>query len=96
MGMRKRFVGEVVSDAMDKTVVVRVERITEHPLYKKKIRRSVKFKAHDENNMCSVGDKVLIEETRPLSKTKRWRVVALLEKARVKGGEEIDSTENYA
>lgn len=96
MGMRKRFVGEVVSDAMDKTVVVRVERITEHPLYKKKIRRSVKFKAHDENNMCSVGDKVLIEETRPLSKTKRWRVVALLEKARVRGGEELDSTEDYA
>lgn len=96
MGMRKRFVGEVVSDAMDKTVVVRVERITEHPLYKKKIRRSVKFKAHDEHNMCSVGDKVLIEETRPLSKTKRWRVVALLEKARVRGGEEVDSTENYA
>lgn len=96
MGMRKRFVGEVVSDAMDKTVVVRVERITEHPLYKKRIRRSVKFKAHDENNMCSVGDKVLIEETRPLSKTKRWRVVALLEKAKTRGGEEIDSAENYA
>ncbi|MCS7242078.1 MAG: 30S ribosomal protein S17 [Candidatus Caldatribacterium sp.] len=96
MGMRKRFVGEVVSDAMDKTVVVRVERITEHPLYKKKIRRSVKFKAHDENNMCSVGDKVLIEETRPLSRTKRWRVVALLERAKVKGGEEVDSAENYA
>lgn len=96
MGMRKKFVGEVVSSAMDKTVVVRVERITEHPLYKKKIRRSSKFKAHDEHNMCSVGDKVLIEETRPLSKTKRWRVVALLEKARVKGGEEIDSAENYA
>jgi|UniRef100_A0A7V3YEP8 small subunit ribosomal protein S17 len=96
MGTRKRFVGEVVSDAMDKTVVVRVERITEHPLYKKKIRKSVKFKAHDEHNMCSVGDKVLIEETRPLSKTKRWRVVALLEKARVRGGEEVDSAENYA
>ncbi|MEN3203242.1 MAG: 30S ribosomal protein S17 [Atribacterota bacterium] len=96
MGMRKRFVGEVVSDAMDKTVVVRVERITEHPLYKKRIRRSVKFKAHDENNVCSVGDKVLIEETRPLSKTKRWRVVALLEKAKTRGGEEIDSAENYA
>lgn len=96
MGMRKRFVGEVVSDAMDKTVVVRVERIVEHPLYKKKLRRGVKFVAHDENNMCSVGDKVLIEETRPLSKTKRWRVVALLEKAKVRGGEEVDSTENYA
>jgi small subunit ribosomal protein S17 len=96
MGMRKRFIGEVVSDAMDKTVVVRVERITEHPLYKKKIKRNTKFRAHDEDNACSVGDRVLIEETRPLSKTKRWRVVAILERAKVKGGEEIDSAEDNA
>ncbi len=96
MGMRKRFIGEVVSNAMNKTVVVRVERITEHPLYKKKIKRDTKFKAHDEGNVCSVGDKVLIEETRPLSKTKRWRVVAILERAKVKGGEEIDSAEDNA
>lgn len=97
MGTRKRFVGEVVSDAMDKTVVVKVTRIAEHPLYGKKIKRSTKFKAHDENEICGKGDKVLIEETRPLSKTKRFRVVAVLEKARVEeGGEFVDSAENNA
>jgi len=75
MGARKRLTGEVVSNAMDKTVVVKVVRISEHPLYRKKIRKASRFSAHDENGICAVGDRVLIEETRPLSKTKRWRVV---------------------
>ncbi|MEN3185937.1 MAG: 30S ribosomal protein S17 [Atribacterota bacterium] len=97
MGARKQFVGEVVSNAMDKTVVVKVTRVTEHPLYRKKIKRNAKFKAHDENKICGKGDKVLIEETRPLSKTKRFRVVEVLERARVEeGGEFVDSAENNA
>ncbi|HOA98728.1 MAG TPA: 30S ribosomal protein S17 [Candidatus Atribacteria bacterium] len=96
MGARKRLTGEVVSNAMDKTVVVKVVRISEHPLYRKKIRKASRFSAHDENGICAVGDRVLIEETRPLSKTKRWRVVTVLQKARVEGGEEVDSVENYA
>ncbi|HPZ81092.1 MAG TPA: 30S ribosomal protein S17 [Candidatus Atribacteria bacterium] len=96
MGARKRLVGEVVSDAMDKTVIVKVVRIAEHPLYRKKVRKMRRFPAHDENGLCELGDRVLIEETRPLSKTKRWRVVTVLEKARLEGGEEIDSVENYA
>ncbi|BCS80844.1 30S ribosomal protein S17 [Anaerocellum diazotrophicum] len=81
-GMRKTRVGFVVSDKMDKTVVVAVERLVQHPLYKKTIKRTTKFKAHDENNECRVGDKVLIMETRPLSKEKRWRVVQILERAK--------------
>jgi small subunit ribosomal protein S17 len=81
-GMRKTRVGVVVSDKMDKTVVVAVERHVQHPLYKKTIKRTTKFKAHDENNECRVGDKVLIMETRPLSKEKRWRVVQILERAK--------------
>ncbi len=80
---RKQFVGVVVSDKMDKTVVVMVERLVEHPLYKKYIRRRKKFMAHDEENACRIGDKVLIEETRPLSKHKRWRVRQILERAKV-------------
>ncbi len=97
MGKRKRLVGEVISDAMDKTVVVKVTRITEHPLYKKKMKRSTNFKVHDEQEVCEVGDTVLIEETRPLSKTKRFRVVEVLERAKVKeGGEFLDSTEDNA
>ncbi|NPB09271.1 MAG: 30S ribosomal protein S17 [Thermodesulfobacteria bacterium] len=80
---QKQFVGVVVSDKMDKTVVVMVERLVEHPLYKKYIRRRKKFMAHDEENACRVGDKVLIEETRPLSKHKRWRVRHILERAKV-------------
>lgn len=96
MGARKRLTGEVVSNAMDKTVVVKVVRISEHPLYRKKIRKASRFSAHDENGICAVGDRVLIEETRPLSKTKRWRVVTVLQKTRVEGGEEVDSVENYA
>ncbi len=78
---RKTRVGRVISDKMDKTVVVAVERLEQHPLYKKTIRRTTKFKAHDENNECRVGDQVQIMETRPLSKDKRWRVVAVLKKA---------------
>ncbi len=74
-------VGIVVSDKMDKTVVVQVERLTMHPRFKKYIRRRKKYKAHDEQNACRTGDRVLIIESRPLSKDKRWRVLATLEKA---------------
>jgi small subunit ribosomal protein S17 len=77
-GRRKVLEGTVVSDKMQKTVVVAVERLTRHPLYKKTIRRTKKYKAHDEENACRVGDRVRIVETRPLSKTKRWRVVEIL------------------
>ncbi len=80
---RKQFIGIVVSDKMDKTVVVMVERLVKHPLYKKYIRRRRKFMAHDEENTCRIGDKVLIEETRPLSRHKRWRVRQILERAKV-------------
>ncbi len=79
---RKTREGLVVSDKMDKTVVVSVEDRVKHPLYGKVIRRTKKYKAHDENNACSVGDRVLLMETRPLSATKRWRVVEILEKAK--------------
>lgn len=78
----RTLVGRVVSDKMDKTVTVLVERKVKHPLYGKVIRRSKKYHAHDENNEFSAGDLVEIEETRPLSKTKTWRVKTLLEKAR--------------
>lgn len=74
-------VGRVVSDKMDKTVVVSVDYLRRHPIYHKTIRRTSKFKAHDEQNLCKVGDLVLIEETRPLSKTKRWVVREILERA---------------
>ncbi len=80
--LRKTRVGKVVSDKMDKTVVVAIEDNVRHPLYKKIVKRTVKFKAHDEQNACGVGDKVEIMETRPLSKDKRWRVVKIIEKAR--------------
>lgn len=73
--------GVVVSNKMDKTVVVQVERLVKHPLYKKYIRRSNKFMAHDTDNACQIGDRVEITESRPLSKTKRWRVSRILEKA---------------
>jgi small subunit ribosomal protein S17 len=81
-GIRKTRVGKVVSDKMDKTIVVAVETLVRHPLYGKTIKRTTKFKAHDENNECSTGDKVKIMETRPLSKGKRWRLVEIIEKAR--------------
>ena len=74
-------VGRVVSDKMDKTVVVSVDYVRRHPIYHKTIRRTSKFKAHDEQNACQIGDVVLIEETRPLSKTKRWVVRQILERA---------------
>ncbi len=80
-GMKRQLVGTVLSDKMHKSVVVNVERTVMHPLYKKYIRRHAKFSAHDEENVCRVGDKVLITESRPLSKTKKWRVSAIIEKA---------------
>jgi small subunit ribosomal protein S17 len=81
-GFRKVREGLVVSDKMDKTVVVAVEDRVQHPLYKKTLRRTNKLKAHDEQNSCGVGDRVLLMETRPLSASKRWRVVEILEKAK--------------
>ncbi len=80
--LRKTRNGVVVSDKMDKTIVVAVKDSVRHPLYKKIIKRTVKFKAHDENNECGVGDRVTIMETRPLSKEKRWRLVKIIEKAK--------------
>jgi small subunit ribosomal protein S17 len=80
-GKRKTKVGRVVSDKMDKTIVVSVERMTRHPLYKRVIRQTSKFKAHDEENEARVGDAVLIEESRPLSATKRWRLVSIVSRA---------------
>ncbi len=81
-GRRKKLIGIVVSNKMDKTVVVKVERRKPHPLYKKIIKVHKKFYAHDENNECREGDKVLIMESRPLSKLKRWVVIKILERAK--------------
>ena len=80
-GKRKTLVGVVSGDRMDKTVIVAVNRLVLHPVYKKYIRKKKKVKAHDERNECHVGDKVLLTETRPLSKEKRWRVKEILERA---------------
>ena len=80
--LRKTRVGMVVSDKMDKTVVVAIQDNVVHPMYGKIIKRTLKVHAHDENNECGIGDKVSIMETRPLSKTKRWRVVSIIEKAK--------------
>ena len=80
--MRKTVVGKVVSDKMDKTIVVAVEDSVKHKLYNKIVKRTVRFKAHDENNECGIGDRVKIMETRPLSKDKRWRLVEIIEKAK--------------
>ena len=80
--IRKTRVGKVVSDKMDKTIVVLIEDNVKHPLYGKIMKRSIKLKAHDENNECKIGDKVEIMETRPLSKDKRWRLVEVIEKAK--------------
>jgi len=80
-GTRKRMVGTVVSDRMDKTVVVMVERTVQHTQYKKFVRRRARYSAHDEKNDCKMGDRVAITESRPLSKTKRWRVSQILERA---------------
>jgi len=81
-GNRKVRVGKVVSDKMDKTIVVATESLVAHPLYKKQIKMTKKFKVHDENNQCKIGDTVKIMETRPLSKDKRWRLVEVLEEAK--------------
>ena len=81
-GIRKTRIGVVVSDKMDKTVVVAIVDNVRHPLYKKIVKRTVKLKAHDENNECRIGDRVSLMETRPLSKDKRWRVVEIIEKAK--------------
>ena len=79
---RKTRVGQVVSDKMDKTIVVAIEDSVQHKLYKKIVKRTYKLKAHDENNQCGVGDTVEVMETRPLSKDKRWRLVRIIEKAK--------------
>ena len=81
-GYRKTRVGVVVSDKMDKTIVVAIKTKVRHPLYGKMVNRTRKFKAHDENNECGIGDTVKIMETRPISKDKRWRVVEIIEKAK--------------
>jgi len=80
--LRKTRTGMVVSDKMDKTIVVAIEDNVRHPLYKKIVKRTVRLKAHDENNECRVGDRVSVMETRPLSKDKRWRLVEIIEKAK--------------
>ena len=80
--MRKTEVGKVLSDKMDKTIVVAIENSVKHKLYNKIIKRTIKLKAHDENNECKIGDRVRIMETRPLSKDKRWRLVSIVEKAK--------------
>ncbi len=80
-GIKREVSGTVISNKMDKTVVVQVERLVKHPLYKKYIRRRNKFRAHDKDNACQIGDRVTLIETRPLSKTKRWRVGQIIEKA---------------
>ena len=80
--LRKTRVGKVVSEKMDKTIVVAIEENVKHPLYKKIVKRTYKLKAHDENNECNIGDRVKVMETRPLSKDKRWRLVEIIEKAK--------------
>ena len=80
--LRKTRVGRVVSDKMDKTIVVAIFENVRHPVYKKVMKQTYKLKAHDENNQCGIGDKVLIMETRPLSKDKKWRLVEIIEKAK--------------
>ena len=79
--LRKTRVGKVISNKMDKTIVVAIETSVKHPLYKKIVKRTYKLKAHDENNECNIGDKVRVMETRPLSKDKRWRLAEIIEKA---------------
>ncbi len=81
-GLRKTRMGRVVSNKMDKTIVVAVETQVAHPLYKKRVRQTTKFKAHDANNECRIGDVVRVMETRPLSKDKRWRLVEIVTKAK--------------
>ena len=92
-GKRKAKVGRVVSDKMDKTIVVSVERLARHRVYKRVIRLTTKFKAHDENNEAHVGDTVRIEEARPLSATKRWRLAEIVSRAGLGAGEDLVSEE---
>lgn len=80
--LRKTLIGIVESNKMDKTIVVKVETAVRHPIYKKIVKRTYKLKAHDEENVCQIGDKVKVMETRPLSKDKRWRLVQIMEKAK--------------
>ena len=80
--LRKTRIGLVVSDKMDKSIVVAVERKVKHPIYGKFVKKTTKFKAHDEENTCGIGDTVMIMETRPLSKTKNWRLVEIIERAK--------------
>ncbi len=80
--LRKTRIGKVVSNKMDKTIVVAIEDNVRHPLYKKIVKRTIRLKAHDENNTCGIGDRVEIMETRPLSKQKRWRLVNVIERAK--------------
>lgn len=80
--LRKTRIGKVVSNKMDKTIVVTITDSVKHPLYKKIIKRTIKLKAHDENNVCNIGDRVEIMETRPISKDKRWRLVKVIEQAK--------------
>jgi small subunit ribosomal protein S17 len=80
-GNRRQLLGTVVSDKMEKTIVVRVERLVKHSLYQKYVRQRAQFAAHDETNACKVGDEVIITESRPLSKTKKWRVSQIVNKA---------------
>ena len=82
--LRKTLIGTVESNKMDKTIVVKVETAVRHPIYKKIVKRTYKLKAHDEENVCQIGDKVKVMETRPLSKDKRWRLVEVVEKAVIK------------
>lgn len=79
---RKQLIGKVVSNKMDKTIVVEIENLVMHPLYKKSVRRTKKIKGHDEKNECSIGDVVRVEETRPLSKEKRYRLLEIIEKVK--------------
>lgn len=79
---RKQLIGKVVSDKMDKTIVIEIENLVMHSLYKKSVRRTKRIKSHDEKNECAIGDIVMIEETRPLSKEKRYRLVEIVEKAK--------------
>lgn len=88
-GRMKTRVGVVVGDRMKKTVTVAVERVTNHPVYRKPMKKTARFKAHDEKSECRVGDKVIIVETRPLSKTKGWRIMRVIERARIVGEEGI-------
>ena len=92
-GNRKQKTGVVVSDKMDKTITVRVDWVTHHPVYKKIMRRATKFKAHDEKNTAGMGDTVRIQETRPLSKTKRWRLVDIVKKASLPPAAKTEATQ---